>query len=147
MKKLIMLGLILVCLSSCTDEINTPPYIISVPVSKNTSNPPYYNHGGLEFSLSNKTTKPITKIDISCFVYSSSDGKNPFSGSNRIRASFGETIDSGETKKFAVSLDSRLCGIPPEPFIIDFLTVPKIVFSDGTIWTDPVCQFFTRSSQ
>jgi hypothetical protein len=118
-----------------------------VPVSKNTSNPPYYNYSGIEFSLSNKTTKPMTKIDISCFVYSAADGKNPFIGTNKISARFTDTISSGETKNFAVSLDSRLCGLPGDPFVIDFLTVPKVTFADGTVWTDSICQFFTRSAQ
>lgn len=133
-------------LYSCAEEQKNPPYLISNPEVKIVPNPGVYTFCGIEFVFYNTSKKEISRIDVSCYAYSATDKKNVLSGSNKIEASFSDTIPAQGSKRFAISLDSRLYCIPEEPFIIDFFTIPTIHFSDGSVWTDPICQFYTGSN-
>lgn len=130
---------------SCADPMNETPYIVSTPVSKCTPSPGNYEHAGIEFDFFNTTDKDIKSVTVSCYVYSATDKTNPLSISNKVEAIFTEIIPSQSEKRLSINLDSRLYYIPDKPFIVDFFTIPKIGFSDGTVWEDKTCQFFTRS--
>lgn len=131
--------------ASCSDLQREAPYIMSVPEMKIEEKAGYYRLAGIEFDIYNMSGKEIKSVEISCFVYSAAENKNVLTGSNKIESKFIELIPSNTSKRLAISLDSRLYKIPNENYLIDFLTVPEIRFTDGSVWKDSICQFYTRS--
>ncbi len=134
----------LIC-SSCEEMQDEMPYIISVPSVHLEGNPGFYDFCGIEFSLYNSSEKTIQSLDISCYIYPQDEKNNILSHSNKVESRFTDTILPKTSKQFAVSLDSRIYRIPEKPFLVDFLTIPVIRFSDGSAWRDPLCLFYTRS--
>ncbi len=137
--------LLLFLIVSCSNFENAPPYLVGGPVACCTEKPGAYRFAGIEFDFYNKSAVPVESFSVSCRVYRTEDGKNPLVISNTVTARFNAPVQPGEQKHLCISLDSRIIAIPQSSFLVDFFTVPEIVYSDGSIWTDSLCCFYTRS--
>ena len=69
-------------------------------------------------------------------IYDAETKKNPFIGSNLIKAVSNETIESGESKELIIPLDKYVYRIPEKPYLIDHFFIRKLTFSDGSVWED-----------
>lgn len=126
------------------------PYVISIPECKTGALPGAYSHCGVHFSYTNTSTKPVSRIKISCMVYSDTKGTNPFVGPNHILADFPENnvtnnIEVGETRNFILNLDPYIYSTPAKPYLIDYFFVRTVTFSDGSTWEDSLGTYSVRS--
>lgn len=112
------------------------PFTLSKPECVIGGNEDYYAVAGIVFTFYNTSAKKITRIEVSCMIYDAESKKNPFIGSNLIKAVFNESIGSGEKKELIIPLDRYVYRVPDKPFLIDHFFIRKLTFSDGSIWED-----------
>ena len=112
------------------------PFTLSKPECVIGGNEDYYAVAGIVFTFYNTSAKKIKRIEISCMIYDAETKKNPFIGSNLIKAVSNETIESGESKELIIPLDRYLHRIPDKPYLVDHFFIRKLTFSDGSIWED-----------
>lgn len=133
-------------LGSCSLFGNgSPPYVISAPASVAGPCEGYYRYAGVDFDFCNTGDKAVAELSVSFLVYDAKTKMNPFAGSNLVKYEYSGAIAPGETASLKVSLDGRAHVAPKEPYLVDFFTVPRIVYSDGTSWEDPSCAYYARS--
>lgn len=123
-------------------DLSAPPYLIISIVPVITSDEESDNYTNITFNIANTSEKTITSFLTSCFLY---DGKTrkPLMHNNRIRSTFSGIIAPKENRIFLINLDTHISEIPDSPFIIDFFTILQIEYSDGSVWTDPYCMWYT----
>ena len=112
------------------------PFTLSKPECVIGGNEDYYAVAGIVFTFYNTSAKKIKRIEISCMIYDAETKKNPFIGSNLIKAVFNESIGSGEKKELIIPLDRYLYRVPDKPYLIDHFFIRKLTFSDGSVWED-----------
>jgi hypothetical protein len=112
------------------------PFTLSKPECVIGGNEDYYAVAGIVFTFYNTSAKKIKRIEISCMIYDAETKKNPFIGSNLIKAVSNETIESGESKELIIPLDKYVYRIPEKPYLIDHFFIRKLTFSDGSVWED-----------
>ena len=112
------------------------PFTLSKPECVIGGNEDYYAVAGIVFTFYNTSAKKITRIEVSCMIYDAESKKNPFIGSNLIKAVFNESIGSGEKKELIIPLDRYVYRVPDKPFLIDHFFIRKLTFSEGSIWED-----------
>jgi hypothetical protein len=123
--------------ASCALEPpETPQFIISKPKCIVGSREGYYQKCGVEFELCNIDDREIVELTVSFIVYDRVTKKNPVIGSNQIVSSFSGSIQGHRKKDMVVSLDPYLFVAPDNPYIIDFFYVSRILYMDGTSWSD-----------
>jgi hypothetical protein len=105
-----------------------------------------YRWAGACITVCNKTNKPIEKCTVSFFVYNS-DGTIPFIGTNRIKTSYKNEIAPGDSADIIISLDPYMSCIPAEPYKLDFVYAEKIMYTDGSSWSDPFGMFAQSESE
>jgi len=130
---------------SCADPASPVPYIISKPAMRCGEISGCCRFAGIEFDFYNSTEKRIDGIEVSCLVYSADGETSPLTGTNRVSARFSDAVGPDETVHLSVSLDAYLRETPEKPFIVDFFSVQRVDFADGTEWTDPLCLYYSRS--
>ena len=131
--------ILLICFSMLGCHIFHPqgvPFTLSKPECVIGGNEDYYAVAGIVFTFYNTSAKKIKRIEISCMIYDAGTKKNPFIGSNLIKAVFNESIESGEHKELIIPLDRYLYRVPDKPYVIDHFFVRKLTFSDGSVWED-----------
>ena len=112
------------------------PFTLSKPECVIGGNEDYYAVAGIVFTFYNTGAKEITIIEVNCMIYDAETKKNPFIGSNLIKAVSNETIESGEHKELIIPLDKYVYCIPEKPYLIDHFFIRKLTFSDGSVWED-----------
>ena len=112
------------------------PFTLSKPECVIGGNEDYYAVAGIVFTFYNTSAKKIKRIEISCMIYDADTQKNPFIGSNLIKAVSNETIESGESKELIIPLDKYVYRIPEKPYLIVHFFIRKLTFSDGSVWED-----------
>jgi len=148
-KKIAGLGLLCLCalLGSGCDALkaDNPPYAISKPVSIAGAKEGYYNFAGIEFTLYNAAEREIAGIEVSCMVYDSETKKSPIIGSNSLRFKSRIAIPPNNAQAMALSLDPYVYSAPQNPWLIDFLYISSISYSDGSSWKDSTGAYYSRS--
>ncbi len=126
------------CMTTFDDDENfgSCPYILSSPRVELGENSDVCKYAGAYFTLYNKSSKEISKCTISFLLYDK-DGNNPFIGSNQVTASCSKSVASESEEDFSVSLDKYLSIVPDEAYVMDFIYVRDITYSDGSHWSDP----------
>lgn len=132
------------CLASCA-RYEAAPYIVSAPQQIIGEREGYFALAGVVFDLWNAARKDISSVTVSFLVYDSETDANPLNGPNLVTARFNGIVPAGSSESFAVSLDARLFTIPAKPYRLDFFTIPRIEYTDGSAWEDPFCAHYTRS--
>lgn len=138
---------ILLCFVSCeTTESLSCPYVLANPEVKLGESDDSQRFAGMSFSVFNDSEKVIERFTVSFMLYDS-EGKNPFVGSNCIVSRCDCHILPGAVEKFTVSLDSFISVVPEEPYLVDFLYLREIRYSDGSSWSDPYGMYCVREIQ
>lgn len=139
--------LLMIFVSSCASLFeDNCPYLIANPHMELGSNNDIHNYGGAYFSLYNSSSKTIEEFTIS-FMLFDEEGKSPFIGSNQVTSVIKTQLGSGESDEFVVNLDTYLSVIPSEPYLMDYVFVKSIKYSDGTVWTDPFGMYAAREAE
>ena len=126
-------------------DMEKPPYAISKPISAVGGKEGYYNFAGIEFTLYNADDREIRAIEVSCTVYDSETKKNPLVGSNSLNFKSQITILPNGAQAMALSLDPYIYSAPKKPWLIDFLYISSISYSDGSSWQDSTGAYYSRS--
>jgi len=148
-KKIAQSGILCLCAllaGGCDLTVpDNPPYAISKPVSVAGGKEGYYNFAGIEFTLYNQTGREIEEIEVSCTVYDSETKKNPVIGSNSLHFKSGVSIPQNGAQAIVLSLDPYVYSAPKTPWLIDFLCISSISYSDGSSWKDSTGAYYSRS--
>ena len=148
MRKKVLFGsaffLLVLSLVSCgTTESLSCPYVLANPHVELGSCEEKHNFAGLYFSLFNGSEKNIDEFTVSYMLYDS-DGNNPFVGSNSFVSKCKWDLRAGGMVDFVIDLDSYLSVVPDEPYLVDFMYVREISYSDGSSWKDPYGMYCVR---
>ncbi len=148
MKKSFFAGLALAILafSSCSTFASMEcPYVIEKPHVFLGKVEGKHNFAGAYFNVFNDSQKTVDSLTFSFMIYDK-DGQNPFLGSNNIVSKCDDFIAGLSSKEFCVNLDSHLSVVPDEPYLIDFLYLREIHYSDGSTWSDPFGMYSSREA-
>jgi hypothetical protein len=135
---------LLCILASCAEQ-EDPPYIITRPVCVAGEREDNYRFAGIEFYFLNTTGTDISEITVSFALFDARTKENPLTGSNKFSLTIRGAIMAHEKKEVIIPLDDYLYLAPPQPFIVDFFYIAKIVYADGSAWTDTYGIYHTGS--
>ena len=109
------------------------PYSISAGMTIEKSN--IYENAGLDFEFYNKSEKTVVSFTIVFLVY---DFYQDFSGdeSGNISLEVFAEIKGRSEIEDCISLDGLFSEVPEETYQLDYLYVSRIIYSDGSEWTD-----------
>lgn len=122
---------------SCSQEDAGPPYVItqsSVTVGAGSS---MYRFAGAHFTVANAGNKTIHSLTV-CFLLFDADGDICLPLGNMIESTCLKKIKPFQSQEIVVNLDSVLGSQIRAPYQLGNMFVKQIVFSDGTVWTDPL---------
>ncbi len=136
-----MIFLMMLVLTACgSTGLFKCPYEISEACVKLGEFENEHALAGMHFSFLNDFGKDIESFTVSFMIYDS-EGKNPFACSNCIVARCERFVQSGEEIDVVIDLDSYVSGVAEESYIVDFVFVREICYSDGSRWRDPYGMF------
>lgn len=127
---------VLLTVSSCRQELDMPPVVVSRATCILTSAGGGFEHAGVSFKCRNTGSRQTVSLEVSFIVYTAATGGNPLYGSNVVTAEVAAALQPGEADTFEISLDDRLAYLPDRPFVIDYFYVRKVTFDDGSEWSD-----------
>ena len=117
---------------------SSAPYIVKgemILESENIDEEQNFELGGMNVYFFNKESKPVTEFTI-VFTLFDQDGEPISIGRSSIVATIRKTVDPLTSFNCCLSLDQNLCEVPEEPYTVDYLYVSRIVYEDGSQWTD-----------
>ena len=121
----------------------TCPYIISNPRVELGEYEDKHKFAGMHFTFFNESKKDVENFTLSFTLYDS-DGNNPFIGSNCIVSKCNWKVKSGATVDFVIDLDPYISLEPSQPYLLDYIYVREIVYSDKSSWKDPYGMYCVR---
>jgi hypothetical protein len=124
---------------------SSPPYVVTRPVFVTGERSGYYHYAGIEFFLLNSSGTAISETTVSFALFDAQTGENPLAGSNKFSLTILEVIDPDEKKEIIIPLDDYIYIAPARPYTIDFFYISKIVYADGSLWTDTWGTYHTGS--
>lgn len=139
-KSLVMLGFISL-FSSCQlfgvvrDKLEKIPYQIKGEFVMEESE--IYENAGFYFSFYNQSEKNIKEFTVVFYLFDE-EGEPPSGARSNIVLSIETTVEGHEKLEDCISLDKYVYVVPEIPFTVDYLYVSKIMYEDGTEWTDPL---------
>ncbi len=110
------------------------PYLVSAEMVMEDSVD--YEIAGLNLFVMNKSEKEIKNFTLVFFLFDQ-DGNPPEYMKNSLVLSINSQIDPGEALQTCLSLDPYVYAVPEESYIVDFLYLSKITYTDGSVWSDP----------
>jgi hypothetical protein len=128
--------LLLLCASCSIPETEYPPFFISDFTVKKGEIENVCAIAAVLFDFGNTGKKDIVEISISFRLYYSDQGY-PDYGNNLVEAVYSDTIFPGKKATVTVPLDRFIRIYRDLPLIADQIFVRKIVYADGSVWTDP----------
>ena len=145
-RMLLLFSVMLMLLSAgCRQTADMPPVIVSQADCLLSSQNNTFKLAGVSFKCHNTGDKQISRLEVSFLVFTDASGGNPLYDSNVVTAAVDASLAPGESGTFEISLDGRLACIPAEPFFIDGFYVRKVVFADGSDWSDPYGMYYAGS--
>ena len=128
---------LLVCFTGCASLGSFGcPYLIADAHVEVGSRDGTHDLAGAYVAVRNETEKTMCAFTVSFQLYDA-DGNNPFGGSNGVVAAQEAEIPPNTETVCVISLDSFLADLPDEPYMIDFLYLREIRYTDGSRWSDP----------
>jgi len=122
----------------------TPPFVITRPVSEIIERPFHFKFAGITFKFLNQTETIVDRITVSFLLFDQRTQNNPFTGSNKFEISKRDTVFPNESKEIIISLDSFIHIAPTEPYLIDSFFIYEVHYADGSIWQDKYGKFRVR---
>lgn len=124
---------------SCVNEAYLAPYVISRPEFIIGEVDSFFMYGGILLDFCNSAEKEIEHIELSFSLYDTQTQESPLFGTNHIVTTYDQHISPDEEMELCISLDEYLYTIPSEVFAIKNFCVTKIIYTDGSRWTDVFC--------
>ncbi len=124
-------------LSSCNTDLSYAPYAVKSKTVRIGSYSSYYNFAGAHIVFSNKSNKVVRQVTLSFLVFDS-DGQLSSPVGNAIVTVHTEKIKPLDSKEIIVSLDDALGPHLFKTYQVGNLFASEIVFSDGSVWSDPM---------
>lgn len=118
------------------DEPNAPCIVSDIRVETGQREE-YFRFAGLLYTVYNSSDKTIVHSEVYARIFTSR-GENPFPGSNSITARCPVTIEPHQSVDMVIPLDTLFSIVPEDSLIVDGFTLTKVVFADGSVWTDPL---------
>ncbi len=119
------------------------PYLIDNPHVEIGQKYTYHKYAGAYLTVYNDSKKTIEKYTVSFMLYDS-DGSVPFLGTNCVVARCDTPIPPQQEETFIVNLDSFISSVPDEPYLMDYLYLREIIYTDGSSWKDPFGMYALR---
>jgi len=116
--------------------LESPPYIITKPVSEITERPGYFSYAGIVFKFLNTAKGNIDSITVSFMLFDAKTQTSPFIGTNKFEITKLGLVTVNENKEIIISLDQYIYIAPVEPYLIDFFYISEIHYVDGSTWQD-----------
>lgn len=140
-KKIFLKFSILILLSSCSTSLGINalekrvlPYALTAKMVTEASN--VYELAGIDFTFLNRGDKAVKSFTMVFFMYDE-DGNPPGIGNNGVMLDIVVDVPEGKCEEDLVSLDRFLYEIPDSPYQLDYVYVSRIVYEDGSEWSDP----------
>lgn len=131
-------------LMSCGTIFNVDcPYVLNDPHVELGYKADNHKYAGAYFEFFNDSSKTVKEFSVS-FLLFDSDGKSPFIGSNQITSKIVTSLGPEQSDDFIVNLDPYLTVVPSEPYEMDFVFIKKIIYTDGSTWSDPMGMYAAR---
>lgn len=128
--------------SSCDSFNRKPPYVVSSPECRLANAFSSYEIAGVNFDFLNTSSKTVRAVEVTLMVFDAKTGKNPFNTSNLIFAKVDKQMLPTQKSSFEISLDEYISEIPNEPYLVDFFSINKVFYTDGSVFkTMPVALF------
>ncbi len=122
---------------SCGDYRVIPPPFSYVSVEVSTEICENFNYIGIIYTIKNFSSKIITGMNISFYLYSGSDGRPvPDMGSNFFRIAYQGGIGPDEELRIASSLDDKFWYVPVEEVLAENFHISSVIYEDGSSWED-----------
>jgi hypothetical protein len=141
LKKIVIKLAALIFLSSCSSnfginafEKKSIPYALNAKMVTEASN--IYEMAGIDFSFYNRDSKPVKSFTMVFFMYDE-DGNPPGIGNNGVKLEIDVDVAAGECEEDIICIDRFMYEIPDSPYQLDYLYVSRIVYADGSEWSDP----------
>ncbi len=123
--------------TGCAMEEPNAPCIVSDIRVETGQKEEYFRFAGLLYTVYNSSNKTIVHSEVYARIFTSR-GENPFPGSNSITARCPVIIEPQQSVDMVIPLDTLFSIVPEDSLVADGFTVTKVVFADGTVWTDPL---------
>lgn len=131
----VLLSVFLMC--CCSMDQLSPPYLITDEKVINGENPGCHSFAGAYITFFNNSGKTVKGFAVSFRLYDS-DGNAFGFGFNGITTEYRGEVEPKKDVEIIVSLDSVQNVQVSEGMQLDFIYVSKIIYTDGSVWTDPV---------
>ena len=115
-------------------EKKSIPYALNARMVTEKSS--VYELAGVDFIFLNRSDKAVKSFTMVFFMYDE-DGNPPAIGNNGVVLEIIVDVGKGECQEDLVSLDRYLYEIPDTEYQLDYLYVSRIVYEDGSEWSDP----------
>ncbi len=120
---------------SCSLFAKEPaPYVIGGEMV--TEESAAYDVAGLDLFLMNKSDKKISEFTLVFFIFDE-DGNPPEGARNSIVLTVSAEVEPYDSLSTCLSLDKYVYYVLDEPYFVDYMYLSKIVYENGTQWTDP----------
>jgi len=114
----------------------SPPYVITKPVSEINGRPGYFYYAGVVFKFLNTAPKNVDWITVSFMLFDAKTQASPFIGTNKFEITKLGLVTVNENKEIIISLDQYIHVAPTEPYLIDFFYISEIHYVDDSTWQD-----------
>lgn len=92
-----------------------------------------HRHAGVHYEIASIAAREIVGFEVAFDLFDESSHPVPAVGANSFRVLEADRIDSGETRRYAVSLDS-IPGHPYDGLLVSRFRVSRVEFDDGSVW-------------
>lgn len=123
------------CCSFSDQKKSETPYITEGKMEMD-ENSMDYEVAGLDFFFLNKSDKNISELTVVFFLFDK-DGEPISGGKSNIVLTVKEQILAKSSLRCCLNLDDYFSIVPDEIYTVDYLYISKIVYEDGSVWSDP----------
>lgn len=101
-----------------------------------------YEVAGLDFFFMNKSDSDVTEMTLVFFLFDK-DGEPVSGGKSNIVMTVKENVPANTSLRCSLCLDKYFSIVPDEVYTVDYFYISKIVYDDGSVWSDPfgMCAF------
>lgn len=114
---------------------NPVPYAISgeIEMDEDASE---YEIAGFKMEFRNLSDKNVVELTVNFYMFDE-EGEPVSVGRSNVSLIVRAEIPAYETEERRISLDSYFYTVPDGLYTIDYLYVSKILYDDGSVWSDP----------
>lgn len=132
---LILWAIVVLVTSCCSLDHLSPPYLITESKVVLGAKEQSYNVAGAYITVYNNSDKTISSLTLSFCLYDS-DGNAEGIGTNCVASDYNKPLAPKSSVTVIVSIDDLLGCSVADSYLLDYVYVPSITYSDGSTWKD-----------